>query len=505
MFSRISESLWGSKGKFSYLLIAAILMLFTLLGGREIWTQEHRWADIVAGMFYRHDFLHPYLGNSFYYDKPLLSYWLIVLFTQFSDALTTWSLRLPSALSGLLAIWSMYRLGTRLKNKTLGLLSGWILLTTYYFVFWARVSSADMLNLAGTLFAISWYFDHRDDESFFDYAIFFIIIALTSLCKGLIGAIVPIMAVGIDLLLRHDWKRHLRLSLLFALLPALLIYLVPFLASTYFNSDTFHQNGLYLVYRENILRYFKPFDHQGPIYTYLIYLPMYLMPWTIFFIPALSMVSRWRTLSLESKWIMLTLLALFVFFSMSGSRRSYYVLPMIPFAVLLTADWLLYGANILKKRFWAACLVVFSFVFTYMMLDVVPTVYYAYYGVNRFAVALKHQAAKVKPWNAWNVVILDGESKLNFYLNLPPGTVRYHVKGVDRNFALTANEMLVMWPLLNDQSDDTIYLTRKCYVPVLRTILAKHDVFEIAYPNIYFMNLPDSEVPVALVPKSFTR
>ena len=142
-------------------------MLFTLLGGREIWTQEHRWADIVSGMFYRHDFLHPYLGQNDYYDKPLLV--LLVdcrYLLKLIGELTTWTLRLPSALAGFLAIWSIYRLGTKLKDKQLGLLSGWLLLTTFYFIFWARTSSADMLNLAGP-FCCCWYFEKRDHAELF--------------------------------------------------------------------------------------------------------------------------------------------------------------------------------------------------------------------------------------------------------------------------------------------------------------------------------------------------
>ncbi|TAK74173.1 MAG: dolichyl-phosphate-mannose--protein mannosyltransferase, partial [Gammaproteobacteria bacterium] len=155
----VVDYLWGNRAKFNYLLLASLLLLFTCLGGREIWTQEHRWADIVAGMFYRHDFLHPYLGQNQYYDKPLLSYWAIALIAKLTGTLTTWVLRLPSALAGLVAVWSIYRLGISLKDKRLGLLSGWLLLTTFYFLFWARTSSADMLNLAGSLLAIAWYFD----------------------------------------------------------------------------------------------------------------------------------------------------------------------------------------------------------------------------------------------------------------------------------------------------------------------------------------------------------
>src|SRR6187200_2874878 len=114
----IAEKLWGETAKFRTLFFAAAILLLGMLASREIWTQEHRWADIVAGMFYRHDFLHPYLGETRYYDKPLLSYWLIVLVVKMWGELTMWTLRIPSALSGVLAIWSIYQLGSKLQNRS---------------------------------------------------------------------------------------------------------------------------------------------------------------------------------------------------------------------------------------------------------------------------------------------------------------------------------------------------------------------------------------------------
>ena len=125
------DLLWGSYARPLYLYIAAVFLLFIMLGSRELWTQEHRWADIVSGMFFRHDFFHPYLGANEYYDKPLLSYWLMALTALVTRHLNTWALRLPSALAGLLAIGSLYRLGFRLKDKHFGLLCGWLLLTTF--------------------------------------------------------------------------------------------------------------------------------------------------------------------------------------------------------------------------------------------------------------------------------------------------------------------------------------------------------------------------------------
>lgn len=498
--SSIADSLWGNKARLSYLFIASTVLLFTLLGAREIWTQEHRWADIVSGMFYRHDFLHPYLGVNHYYDKPLLSYWLIALVAALTNELTTWALRLPSALAGLLTIWAIYHLGAKLKDKQLGFLSGWLLLTTFYFVFWARTSSADMLNLAGSLFAVSWYFDRRENTRFFDYAIFFMILALTSLCKGLVGVIVPLIAVFIDIVLQKSWKRHLHGLLFLAAIPGLIIYLSPFLASSLIGAESYGQSGLYMVFRENIIRYVKPFDHQGSIYIYFIFLPIYLLPWAVFFIPALfALALRWKRMSINSKWITWTLLSLFLFFTLSGSRRSYYVLPMVPFAILFTADWILSAGVQSLRRLWAAGIVVLSFILLFLSFDVLQPWYYSQYGVNRFATILKADAGHIKPWNEWNVIMLDAESKLNFYLQLPPNIRHYGITGI--RGIQTAASLLAAWPILADKPTDTIFITRKLYEPLLRQYFTNYRIVEMhSLANFPFLKTHDENAPIAFIP-----
>ncbi len=498
---RLANIFWGENAQFRFLFIASVLILFTLLGAREIWTQEHRWADIVAGMFSRNDFFHPYLGDQTYYDKPLLSYWLMAMFAAISGELTTWALRLPSALAGLLAIFSIYRLGTQLKDKSFGLMCGWLLLTTFYFIFWARVSSADMLNLAGTLFAVTWYMEKREQPSFFNYAVFFLILAVTALCKGLVGAIVPLIAVFADIMLQGSWKKHLRWPLLLSVLPAGLVYVAPFIASSYVGGEGYSQNGLYLVYRENILRYFQPFDHKGPIYTYFLYLPIYLLPWAIFFIPAVfSLKSRWKNLSLSSRWIVWTLLLLFLFFTLSGSRRSYYVLPLVPFAILLTADWITSHRAFATLNRWSAKLVMGALIILFLLIDILPAWYYDQFGVQRFAALLKEETSKIKPWENWNIVLLDTETKLNFYLQLPPEIKHYGLPGGRDN--QTTATLLKAWPVLNHRPDNAIFLSRKRYENALRLLLPNYRVIEItAAPwQISFLEKQYKNAPIAFVP-----
>jgi 4-amino-4-deoxy-L-arabinose transferase-like glycosyltransferase len=489
-----------SKFKLNILMIAAFCLLFGMLGAREIWTQEHRWADIVFGMFYRHDFFHPYLGAMDYYDKPLLSYWLVAGIAWLEEGVTTWALRAPSVLAGLLALGSIYRLGSRLKDERLGLLAGWMLLTTFYFVFWARVSSADMLNMAGSLCAVSWYFDKRDNATFFDFAIFFLILAVTSLCKGLVGAVVALIVIFPDLLMGHRYKQYLRVSVLCSVVPAVIVYLLPFWLSAHFGGDTYGVSGLYLVYRENFLRYFQPFDHKDPIYTYFAYLPIYLLPWAVFFIPALmSLRSRWRKMSATSQWLVWATFLLFAFFTLSGSRRSYYILPVVPFAILLTADWILLNANRIK---WAWRVIKVFFILFVLYFLILQPLYYMGGGTQEFSKRLKQEITRVKPWSQWQFVMLDPESKVAFYLQLSPTAKEHGVLGSAR-VKQTRASLISVWPELKIHDDDSIFLSRQIYEPLLTPYLSDHYQLILARPSFgeRLLHITNPNLPIAYVPK----
>jgi len=322
-----------------YLMFAAAFLILGMLGSRELWTHEHRWAAIVNVMLDQQDFFHPVLNGKTYYDKPLLSYWLMALAAQFFNGLNEWSLRLPSALAGILTVWLTYLLGKKIKDHALGLLSAWMLLCTYYFVYWAKVGSADMLNVAGTLAAITYYMYHKNSYQFGRYSVFFLIVALTALCKGLVGPVVVALAVLADSLFDKNIIKHVNKKMCLGFFIGLMCYFLPFLGSWLLGSD---QSGLFKVYKENFVRYFQPFDHQTPFYIYFLYLPIYMAPWSIFLLPSFWKIKvQWLCFSSLEKWLSITSVVIFVFFSASGSRRPYYILPLIPFATIFVANWIL--------------------------------------------------------------------------------------------------------------------------------------------------------------------
>jgi 4-amino-4-deoxy-L-arabinose transferase-like glycosyltransferase len=321
-----------------YLILAALLLLFGMLSSHHIWTEEYRWQSICAHMISSHDYFHPYLDGHPYYDKPLLSYWLIVFPAKLFGGLNRFWLRFPSAISAGLTIWGIYGIGRHCFNRAVGLLAAWLLLTTFYFVFWARVSSADMLNVAFIVLPVFWFIKHPTVGQFKNDLVFFLLLAIGALLKGLIA---PILTIIVLLpLLYPQWRKWFSWPCMASGLIAILIYLIPFLLSSHAQSN-YGENGLYLVFRENVLRYVQPFDHEDPWYTYFIYTPVYTAPW-IFLLPFILFCGNkinviFMAQRAQKIFPIYAPLIIFLFLSFSGSRRSYYILPIVPFMMLSIA------------------------------------------------------------------------------------------------------------------------------------------------------------------------
>ncbi|MDA8163323.1 MAG: glycosyltransferase family 39 protein [Desulfobacteraceae bacterium] len=326
---------------------AAFFMLFWGLGDRQFYVAEGRWAEITREMFIKHDFFHPTINWEPYFDKPLLSYWLIALVSIIIGGLNEWSLRLPSAAAGILSLWATIDLGKRLWSEEVGRAAGWILLTTYGIIFWSRTGVSDTENLAATILAVAWYWSRRERlekmkgmETFSTCLIFYLICFIGAHAKGLTSLVIPIIALIPDIFRKGRWRVLFTPGHIAALAIGIVIYLIPFVYAALTNGH-YNENGLALVFQENFKRYFEPFDHKEPFYVYFYYLPLLFMPWSPLLISAIAKISSsWRRLDENTTWLLTVFFLIFLFFTASGSRRSYYILPIFPFAALLAAVFL---------------------------------------------------------------------------------------------------------------------------------------------------------------------
>ena len=425
---RLASVLFGPRATTVLLIGAGILVLLGSLGSRELWTHENRWGVIVQEMIRSGDYFHPYLLGEEYYDKPLPSYWLMAASSRLIGGVIEFSLRLPGALAGLFTVWCAYRLGRRLLGRPAGLLTGWILLTSFFFVFWCRVASSDILNVAGTIAALAWFFEKRDRPGFLFHAVFYSILAATCLMKGLIGAAIPFIALAPFPFFfeRGAWRAHLRPRALLGIVPALAIYLIPFFLSSAFGGDDFKQSGLWMVFKENVLRYFQPFDHEGSVFTYFGYLPLYLAPWAVVLPFAIwRSAARWKELAVGERWIAVASLAIFAFLTASGSRRGYYILPLLPLVAILLAGWFLApeGRTIARRNL-AAGLTAGCWLLLYFWFGVIPQLSTAPGGLRRLAHDVRPMLEERAPLAQWDFVFWKTSPRAAFYLSPSKRPVR---------------------------------------------------------------------------------
>jgi len=351
------------------LALAAILFL-TRLGARALWSSEFRWAEIAREMLVTHNYFWPTINGHVYYDKPLGSYWLVIFSTPFTGGLNEAATRLPCAVAGILAVFLLMLLVRRLYDARTAILAGVILATSFSFVFFSRHASADVETLTGELAALL-LFNRNEERGGGTWVVgLWLIMAATSLTKGLLGFALPLLVIGAYSCLRDGWSTLLREILRGSLVDRIrrliernrwffnwhtiagvalggFVYYLPFEISSRMMGS---QKGLAMVYRENVVRFFHPFDHRGPIYLYVYVIFGLVAPWSALLPAALVETHSLRRADSEparaDRFALVYFWATFIFFTLSGSRRSYYILPILPAAAILLARMLAYPGDL---------------------------------------------------------------------------------------------------------------------------------------------------------------
>jgi hypothetical protein len=99
----------------------------------------------------------------------------------------------------------------------------------------------------------------------------------------------------------------------------------------------------------------------------------------------------------------------------------------------------------------------------------------------------------------WQFVLLDPESKVAFYMHLPPQVEYLGIAG-DREMQ-TAETLTKMWPVLKDKPKDVIFISRKQYVPVLSQLLPGYR--QVETPPTWgerLLHKSDANASVAFIP-----
>jgi 4-amino-4-deoxy-L-arabinose transferase-like glycosyltransferase len=335
----------------AWILVAVgLTLLWAGLSTRSLWGPEGRWAVIVKEMMSSGNFFLPTINGVVYFDKPLLSYWMMMPSANIAGISET-VLRIPSTLAALGAVLIVYSIGCRLFSARIGIIAGLLLATATMFLFWGRTISVEMMNLVAIWALLLVFLLYQTGGKNRYLPLLYSLAAVSAFLKGPVAPAVVFFAIGVFSAGEAIWRdggergssgtgrvRHAfswilsGAGLASVLVGAIVFFFILFLPVL----TTGSWESVLLMWKENVLRFLSPFDHQDAPHAYIQAILVFVAPWSFLFISSLCATS-FRGLSWQERWLLLSSAAILSFFLISGSRRPYYILPLIPALMLISA------------------------------------------------------------------------------------------------------------------------------------------------------------------------
>jgi 4-amino-4-deoxy-L-arabinose transferase-like glycosyltransferase len=301
---------------------------------------EGRYAEIPREMIASGDWVTPRLDGIKYFEKPALGYWATaVAFEVFGQH--AWTVRLWPALCGMLGLVLTFALGRQLYDQRAALLAVLVQASALLYVAMARIATLDMslsFGLQLTMTALALLVQTPREPPVRAWRLPLLLgvgVALAVLSKGLVGIVIPGAVAVLFMLIHRDWRLPLRAQPWWTL-AALLALAAPWFVLVSLRNPEFAH--FFFIF-EHFQRYLSSaqFDRYQPVWFFLPVLALGLLPWTSLLPDALRVA--WgaaragdRPTSLLLLWAAFVL----VFFSMSQSKLTPYILPMLPALSLLT-------------------------------------------------------------------------------------------------------------------------------------------------------------------------
>jgi 4-amino-4-deoxy-L-arabinose transferase-like glycosyltransferase len=335
---RDPQSKKADRRQILVLVAICLFLYFFMLGARALWDHDEGiHAAMARNMVETGDWVTPTFNGEGFYDKPALFNWLGALSFE-ALGFTELAARLPSAVLGLASVLLTFLLGRRLFGSTVGFLGGLILATSGLFMVLSRAVQYDIvLTFFTTLSLFLFYSGVVDEKHRRHYFLsFYVAAAFAVLAKGPLGLVIPALVIGPYLLLtrRLGLLREMQIGwgALIVVAIASPWYILMGLRNEDFLSHFFlGQNVGYFLSPES--------RHPEPFYFYLLVLPGLLFPWTAFlplaiYRPLRDPQSRSRD---PIRFLLVWVIVIFVFFSLSVSKLETYLLPLFPAVALLIA------------------------------------------------------------------------------------------------------------------------------------------------------------------------
>lgn len=287
------------------------------------------------------DWVIPHLNGLAYMEKPPLLYWLTAFFFAIFGE-QDWVVRLVPAFSALGCVALILWFSTRLQRREAGRLAALMFISSFGVTLMSRILMFDMLLtffLTAALMSGYLFVEFRDRRAHY---LSMVMLAFALLAKGFVALILFTIVMFVYTVFRSvslkDFFTRIRTWFYWKAVLIFLLIAVPWHIAAMIAEPIF---AWFYFINEHILRFLgkrEPHDYYAGAWWY--YLPrafLFLFPWS-FFLPLL-LVRRFKTILMGhlqlfffAAWFMPLL-----FFSVSSAKANYYLVIIMPFAVVQMA------------------------------------------------------------------------------------------------------------------------------------------------------------------------
>jgi 4-amino-4-deoxy-L-arabinose transferase-like glycosyltransferase len=295
---------------------------------------EGLYGETPREMLAMGSYIIPHVNYVPYLEKPPLLYWLIaVSYSIFG--ISAFSARLIPALSATVICLGLFFFAKALNRVKVGWLAAMILASSIGFILIERVLIFDMLLTACFTLSLLFFYLWYEKNFRFYLCLFYLFCGLAFMSKGLLALLLIPAITGIFILTEKNSKQKLLALLDWPGILLLIITIIPWVALAAWQQPHFLSD---FFFNEQAARFFNrrfPMDyHTGPIYFYLPWLVLYLLPWSIFF-PILFRKNTSTLLRPLRKFLWLWFGLPLIFFSLSQAKGNYYMVVGVPPLALL--------------------------------------------------------------------------------------------------------------------------------------------------------------------------
>ncbi len=336
-----------------------ILTCFSRLGDAPVYIDnEAREGIFVRAMLDTGNFILPEVPNhvgegEIIPDKPPLFHWLATVTTVVRSILTTgrlhsrgtlsrefdeWLLRSPSAICGVIMVFSIIVLGRRLIGRRAAFLAAACLLTSWLYIYQSRYGRVDMTLACFVTLAMLFVWRAMMDPAKWYLKAAAAMSGLAVLTKGPLGLVLPGLASGVWVVLETRWRRSIRWLGQFPWVVAAFVWTLialPWYLAAY------HLSGMAVVRAQLIHENFRQFtgvNGRMEVFYYVVPWLLDSFPWSLMALAGIW--EAWRRRDRGALFCTVWWISFMVFFTLAAYKRRAYILPALPASSLLAGYWL---------------------------------------------------------------------------------------------------------------------------------------------------------------------